>query len=92
MVGTERRQGRFIFKKKLVVPFLQISFFPGLELTIEEIPVQYAFVKVIRTCFRSKNHLSKALSPTIFDWLQNIFNIISFFFFQDNVPEKERRF
>ncbi len=47
-----------IFKKKLVMPLLQISFFPGLELTIEEIPVQYAFVKVIRTCFISKNHLS----------------------------------
>ncbi len=62
MVGTERRHGRLIFKKKLVMPFLQIGFFPGLDLTIEEIPVQYAFVKVIRTCFRSKNHLSLALS------------------------------
>jgi hypothetical protein len=58
VVGNEKTHGRVLFKKKWVMPFLQIGFFPGLELTIEEIPVQYGFVKVIRTYFRRKNHLS----------------------------------
>jgi hypothetical protein len=54
MLGTDGRHCRGLLKKKWFRPFLQISFFPGLELTIEEIPVQYGFVQVMEPVLEVK--------------------------------------